>query len=134
MFDFLRKRGMRRPSGSILRALEADGLPTGTDVSELGVVEAGGSYAGRKVTYFRLFDPQRAAGRSVDVFTRHAYEDLNGQLDLVLRSGFVERDGTVVVFSRTPPPAAPASARAQADRADHADYERHVFPPGQAPS
>ena len=133
MFNFLRKPGMRRPSGAILRALAADGLPTGTDVSELGMVESGGRYAGRRVTYFRLFDPRRAAGRSVDVFTRHSYEDLNGHLDLVLRSGFVERDGAVVVFSRTPPPAAPAAARAHADRADHTDYERHVFPDGTPP-
>ena len=102
MFDFLRPSGMRRPSGAIRRALEADGPPSLANLSELGMVRSGGSYAGRDVTLFRIFDPQRAANRAVDVFTDHTYQDLNAHLDLVLRAGFVERDGAVVIFARPP--------------------------------
>ncbi len=97
MFDFLRRSGMRSPSAAIRRALEADGLPPGADLSTLGVVESRGTYAGRTVTFIRLFDPAAAARRSVDVFARHTYDDLNAHLDLVLRAGHTERDGTVVL-------------------------------------
>src|SRR2546427_4620727 len=107
MFGFMHRSGMRSPSAAIHRALEADGLPTGTDLSALGVVQSRGTSSGRKVTYFRVFDPKRAAARAVDVFTDHTYEDLNAHLDLVLRAGFIERDGTVVIYSR--PPAADAA-------------------------
>jgi hypothetical protein len=103
MFDFLRKPGMRRPSAAIRCALEADGLPPG-EIASLGVVESPGLYAGRKVSYFRVFDPQRAADRAVDVFSTNTYRDLSAHLDLVLRAGFIEHDGKVVVFSRSPAP------------------------------
>ena len=128
MFDFLHGPGMRRPSGAIRRALEADGLPPGTEIGTLGVVESPGTYAGREVTYFRVFDPQRAADRAVDVFTTYTYQDLNAHLDLVLRAGFIEHDGTVVVFSGSPAPDAALRPRERADRAAHADDERYVFP------
>lgn len=127
MFDFLRKSGMRSPSAALRRALEADNLPPGTDISGLGVVESPGTYAGRKVSYFRVFDPQRAADRTVDVFSANTYQDLNAHLDLVLRAGFIERDGTVVIFSRSPAPVAAVPRREPADRAAHADVERFVF-------
>ena len=128
MFDFLRRSGMRSPSGAILRALEADGLPPGTDLSALGVVTSRGNYSGRKVTYFRVFDPARAAARSVDLLARHAYQDLDAHPDLVLRAGFVERDGAVVILSRATAPDAPVPTRERADRAAHAGDERFVFP------
>src|SRR5215210_2299024 len=108
MFDFLRNPGMRSPSAALRQALVADSLPAGSNVADLGVVESGGSYAGRSVTYIRVFDPARAARRSVDVSSRHAYKDLNAHLDLVLRAGFVEKDGTVVLYAR--PTAASAAA------------------------
>ena len=126
MFDFLHflgKSGLRRPSVAIRRALEADGLPPGTDLSSLGTVASRGNYSGREVTFFRLFDPKRAAGRAVDVFTDYAYQDLNAHLDLVLRAGFIEQDGTVVLFARTRAVDAPP-ARARADRSAHPDDER----------
>ena len=110
MFDFLRKSGMRRPSAAIRGALDAASLPRGTDVSELGVVTSPGVYSGRAVTYFRVFDPQRAANRAVDVFTDHTYQDLNAHLDLVLRAGFIEDDGTVVLFARPAVPKATVPA------------------------
>jgi hypothetical protein len=98
---------MRRPSGGIRRTLEAGGLST-TGIDALGVVELPSTYAGRAVTYFRVFDPQRAANRGVDVFTAYTFEDLNAHLDLVLWAGFIEPDGKVVLFSR---PGTEAAAR-----------------------
>ena len=128
MFDFLRKPGLRRPSAAIVRALEADGLPPGTDVAALGLAESPGTYADRRVTFFRIFDPQRAAARAVNVLTSYTYQDLNSHLDLVLRAGFVERDGTVVLYARSPAPDAAVRSRQRADRAAHPDHERVVFP------
>ncbi len=127
MFDFLRRSGMRTPSAAMRRALEADGLPPGTDISALGVVEERGRSSGRQVTYFRVFDPKRAAALAVNVFTNYTYQDLNAHLDLVLRAGFIERDGTVVVHSRTPASDAAIPIREPADRAAHTDDERFVF-------
>jgi hypothetical protein len=53
------------------------------------VVESSGTYAGRKVQYFRVFDSQRAADRALDVFSASTYQDLDAHLDLVLRAGFI---------------------------------------------
>jgi hypothetical protein len=117
MLNFLHRSGTRSPSPAILRALEANGLPSGTDASTLGVVESPGRYAGRKVTNFRVFDPARAAERSVDVFTNYTYQDLNAHLDLVLKSGFIEQDGAVVMYSRSSAPDAAAPPRVPADHA-----------------
>lgn len=127
MFNFLRKPAMRRPSAAILRALEAESLPPGTDLAALGVVTSSGRYAGRKVTYFRVFDPTGAAARAADVFASYSYDDLGAHPDLVLREGFLERDGAVVVYTRQHPRAA-APRREEADRAAHADDERFVYP------
>ena len=44
----------------------------------------------------------RAAARAVRVDPREAYADLSKNLDFVLRAGFFERDGSVVVFSDHP--------------------------------
>jgi hypothetical protein len=128
MFDFLHRRSMQSPSGAILRSLEAADLPHGTDASKLGVVESHGRYAGRKVTFWRVFDPTRAAAGAVEAFTGHAYRDFDARRDLVLRAGFVERDGTVVHDSRPAAPDAAVPVREPADRAAHADVERFIFP------
>jgi hypothetical protein len=132
MFDFLRNPGMRAPSAALYQALATDGLQAGSDVAELGVVESRGSYAGRSVTYIRVFDPASAARRSVNVFSRHAYKDLNAHLDLVLRAGFVEKDGTVVLYAR--PTAADPSAGLGAipDRSSHAKAAAPVSTPTAA--
>jgi hypothetical protein len=124
MFGFMRRSGKRNRSAAIQRALERDGLPPGIDPAALGVVEAGGSYAGRRVTYIRVFDPARAAERAVDV---RAFGDLDGHPDLVLRMGHIEKDGTVVITWRPPAADAEAPLRERADRAMHADDEQFVF-------
>jgi hypothetical protein len=124
MFGFMRRSGERNRSAAIQRALERDGLPPGIDPAALGVVESGGSYAGRRVTYIRVFDPARAAERAVDV---RAFGDLDGHPDLVLRMGHIEKDGTVVITWRPPAADAEAPLRERADRAMHADDEQFVF-------
>ena len=126
MFGFTRKSEAAGPSAAILRALKEDGWPPGIDpAAALGVVESRGSYSGRKVTYFRVFDPARAAERGVSV---RAFRDLDAHRDLVLRAGHVEKDGTVVVTWREPAADAAAPARERTDRATHGDDERFVFP------
>jgi hypothetical protein len=102
MFDFLRRSDVRKPSDALRHALEASDLPDGIEIATLGVVESRGSYAGRGVTYFRVFDQTRAAVEYADVFrkhlfTGHAYDNLNAHPQLVLRDGFREQDGAVVV-------------------------------------
>ena len=128
MFDFLRRSTMRSPSAALCRALEADGLPPGLDPATLGVVEQRGAYSGRRVTFFRVIDRARAAAHGAKVSTRLTYSDLSAHPDLVLRTGFIEPDGTVVISSRAPSTDSAVPTRIQADRSAHADDERVVFP------
>ncbi|MBA2449715.1 MAG: hypothetical protein H0V51_16965 [Chloroflexi bacterium] len=108
--------------------METDGLPAGVDAAAaLGVIETRGNYAGRGVSYVRVFDRAGAAAREVDVQT---FGDLDAHPDLVLRMGHVEKDGTVVITWRAPSPEARTPAREQADRTTH-DDGNFVFP-GQA--
>jgi hypothetical protein len=102
MLNLLRAPRTRSLSLALRYALKPGDLPPGTDVSALGVAEAPGTYGRRPVTYFRLFDPECAAASGIRVSSREAYDDLSKNLDLVLRAGFFERDGTVVVFSDHP--------------------------------
>ena len=124
MFGFKRRFGVQSPSAAIRRALEADGLPPAVDAASVGVVESRGTYAGRTVTYIRVFDPARAAERGVDV---HAFGDLEAHPELVLRAGHIEKDGTVVISWRAPSPDAETPVRERADRTKHGDDERFVF-------
>jgi hypothetical protein len=115
MFGFTRKSGVQSPSAAILGAMKRDGWPPGIETSSaLGVVESRGSYAGRKVTYIRLFDPARAAERGLQV---EAFGDLDAHPNLVLRAGHVEKDGTVVITWRAPSLDAGPASRERADRA-----------------
>ena len=126
MFGFKRRSDVRSRCSAIRGALKRDGLlPEMDRAFSLGVLESRGSYAGRKVSYIRVFDPARAAERAVDV---RAFGDLDGHPDLVLRMGHVEKDGTVVITWRPPAADAATPVRERADRAMHADDERFVFP------
>ena len=125
MFRFMRRSGARSPSAAIRGALEADGLPPGIDTAALGVVESRGTYSGRKVTYFRVFDPARAAERELNV---QAFGDLEAHPELVLRAGHIEKDGTVMINWRAPSADAATPVRERADRAAHADDEQFVRP------
>jgi len=79
MFKFLSRSSERR-STSIRQALVKAGLSTAADPARVTVVETKGNYSGRPVKYFRAFEP--------------------GHEELLLRSGFVEREGGVVVNGR----------------------------------
>lgn len=122
MFDFLRKSSAQKPlSEALLQALRASGLPPDTDFSKLGVVESSGRYAGRRVTFIRVFDPVGAAKRSINVASRRAYGDLDANLDLVLRSGHIEEDGTIVIATQLPAEDRPVPARELGDPALQTD-------------
>ena len=103
MFSFFNRPQPRYPS--IRQALVATGL-SADDRGLVAVSEKHGQYAGRRVNFFRAFDPERR--------------------DVVLRSGHVEGDGMVVVDSR-PEPEGATPFRQPANRADHTDDERLVF-------
>jgi hypothetical protein len=86
------------------------------------MVESKGRYSDRKVTYFRVFDSTSPAQRSLDI---QRYQDFDVFSGLVLRSGHVESDGTVVLTRPVIVRAAEAPIRTQADRTDHAD-DAHI--------
>ena len=131
MFDFLKRSGTSSTVAAVRRALSSAELPPGLNPTGLGVVESRGSYSGRKVTYFRVFDPRQTSGLSGK---RLRYEDLEGREELVLRAGHVEEDGAVV-FNRFLTDEARHQAsgagpngpgRAPADRTAHPDDTRFV--------
>ena len=125
MLNMFRKSQPRRPSAALCKALVSDGLPPGMEASSLSVVEQHGSYSGRRVTYFRAFDPIRIAERALQV---RGYADLDVHPDLVLGSGHVEADGLVVLSKRDRPPVDRPADRTEADRSTHGDDEQFVFP------
>ena len=95
MFGFWHASSPRSPSEAIRRAIGQAGLPSSVDSpSQLSVVESPGHYLGRKVMLVRVFDAVRAAQRALPVACFH---DLDSHPSLILWSGHVERDGTVVI-------------------------------------
>ena len=123
MFDFFRRPASRPLSEPIQRALLKDGLTqTTTDPSTLRMVESTGRYSDRKVTYFRVFVPDLAAQQSVEV---RQFNDLDHSQGLILRSGHVEKDGTVVLTRPIVVRAAEAPRRTEADRGMHTD-DAHI--------
>jgi len=125
MFSMFRKSQPRRPTAALCNALAGDGLPPGMEASSLSIVERRGSYSGRRVTFFRAFDPTRVAERALQV---RAYADLDVHPDLVIGSGHVESDGAVVLTRRPRPPLVSPLVRTEADRSTHGDDEQFVFP------
>ena len=124
MFDFFRKPAAKSPSAALLRSLERDGLVAARDASNLQVVESAGRYAGRKVTFIRVFDAARTPELGVEI---RDYADLDAHPELVLRAGHVEKDGEITINWRAPATEAAAPTRSQGDRSTHADDERYVF-------
>ena len=126
MFNWLRRRGTQHPGVALREALLKDGLPAGIDPATLGLLEEHGQYSGRRVTYVRVFDALRAAELGLQP---RAFGDLDRHPELLMAAGHVEQNGTVVITRRPVESDAPLYARDKADRAAHADDERHVFPP-----
>jgi len=115
MFGFFRRPAARPLSAAIDRAIQKDGMPPATsDPSQLRMVESGGRYSNRKVTYFRVFLPVLAAQQSLDV---RRYDDLDQYQGLILRSGHVEQDGSVILSRPAAGPTAPSPMRTRAGRA-----------------
>ena len=115
MFGLFRRSAPRPLTDAIRDAIEQQGKTAEIgNPSQLRMVELGGRYSDRKVTYFRVFDPTSTAQRSLDI---RRYKDFDAAPALVLRSGHVEQDGTVVltrpVGTRAPDP----QARTRAGRA-----------------
>ena len=125
MFSVFKRSHLQQPTTGMARALVDQGLPPGMDPVTLRVVQQPGSYAGRRVRYFRVFDPIRAAERAVQV---RVFADLDAHAELVLGSGHVEQDGAVVLSRRERTPLSTTHLRREADRAAHGDDERFVFP------
>ena len=91
--------GVRSLPDAIRRDVEAGYLPPGTDPTALRMVDRAGEHATRQVTYFRVFDAGRAARDGLDI---QRYADLDDHLELVVRAGYVEADGTVVMAHGRP--------------------------------
>ncbi len=114
MFGFFRRSTARPVSDAICQALERDRLTVPvSNPAQLRMVEWGGRYSDRKVTYFRIFDPAVVSQRSLDV---QRYRDLDSSPSLVLRSGHVEKDGKVVVVRPHASEGIPSRARMRAGR------------------
>jgi hypothetical protein len=124
MFGFPRGSASRPRAIGLRQALAGDGLAPGVDAATIGVVETRGQYAGRRVTYFRVFDQTRAATQAVNV---RAVADLDAHPDLVLGAGHVEQNGALVFTAPAPATDGPVPARQPADRAVHADDAHLVF-------
>jgi hypothetical protein len=124
MFNVFRRSQSHKPTAALCQALVSDGLPSGMDPSSLRVAQQRGSYSGRGVRYFRVFDPIRITERGIDV---RGYGDLDAHPDLVLGSGHFEADGGVVLSKRAGPRMTAPSDRSEADRSKHADDEQFVF-------
>jgi hypothetical protein len=142
MFDFMRRSSPQSPTTAIRHALKDDGLfSAGGESVALSVVESRGRYAGRTVRYFRVFDPARTSTRGLNI---RSYQDLSAHPSLLLRTGHVEADGSVIIDHRVPSldeaivpsldaaivPSLDAAipVRERADRSAHSDDERFVFP------
>jgi hypothetical protein len=110
MLNFFNRPQRRYPT--IRQALVQSGLAEAADPTRVALVEKHGNYAGRRVNFFQAFEP--------------------GHQDLLLGSGHVEPDGTVVVDNQ-PAQEGTVPVREPANRATHADDERLVFwDPGEA--
>ena len=124
MFGLFQKSQTYPPSTMMARALASDGLLSDMDLSTLAVVQRNGDYAGRRVTYFRVFDSRRVADRGLEV---RKFDDLDASPDLVLGAGHLENNGEVVLAKRDRPDLSGSVMRDQADRSVHSDDESIVF-------
>jgi len=124
VFGFFRRPTSLALTEAVTRAIARDGMTASvSNPSQLRMVESRGRYSNRTVTYFRVFDPASAAQRSLDV---RRFQDIDPCPGLVLRSGHVERDGTVVLTRPVTVRAAETPSRAHADRTQHSDDD-HII-------
>jgi hypothetical protein len=124
MRRFFQRSQSAHPGHHVTQTLLGSGLPAQLDPAMLSVVQQRGSYAGRGVTYFRVFDPTRNAERAVVI---RQYTDLDICPELVVTSGHIEQDGAVVLATRESASTPVRTERLGADRSVHADDEGIVF-------
>lgn len=74
MFNVFQRTQTRQPTPALCQALLKEGLPPGMDPSTLRVALQRGSYSGRGVRYFRVFDAIRVTERALIV---RRYADLD---------------------------------------------------------
>jgi len=110
-------------------ALINEGLPPGMQPSTLSLVEEHGTYSGRRVNYFRVFDPIRVAERGLQI---RRFTDLDRHPNLIIGPGHVEGDGSVVLSKQGKPHPAETPIRSEANRSAHPDDEQIVFPTPQS--
>jgi hypothetical protein len=123
MFGLFRRPAPRPLTAAIQHAIEKQGMTAPvSNPSQLRMVESGGRYSDRKVTYFRVFDPNSTGQTALDI---RRYQDFDVFPGLILRSGHVESDGTVVLTRPVTVRAADAPTRTNADRAAHTD-DAHI--------
>lgn len=96
----------------IRAALVQSGQADAGDFTRVALLENHAQYAGRRVTFFRAFEP--------------------GHQELVVGPGHVESEGLVVVDNLRPRQEGAPPARQAANRAKHADDEHLVFWDGAA--
>ncbi len=103
MFSFFRKSHPHHVTRANRPSARDERTATRHEPSYLDVVDQRGSYSGRRVSYFRLFDPVHLAERAVQV---RVYADLDPHPELILGSGHVEYNRAVVLSRqrRTPSP------------------------------
>jgi hypothetical protein len=129
MFSFLRRSSFRSQElpATIRMALVNDGLSPQTDPNALRLLERHGSYSGRRVSFFRIFDAGRATERGVHP---RSFADLDAYPELVLAAGHTEHGGAIVVTPGARTEATQPPTRELADRLKHGDDDRVVFPNG----
>lgn len=89
---FWEKPGVVPVSARVRSALMRERGLTEDGAARLRMVEEGGHFADRSVTYFRVFNPETAARANV---APRSYADVGS--DLLVHAGHVERDGSVVL-------------------------------------
>jgi hypothetical protein len=125
MLQFFRRSQSSKPTSAIQQALVQSGLPADIDPATLSVLQQQGSYSGRRVRYFRVFNPARSAERGITV---QQFSDLDRHPELIVGSGHTEHDGAVVLSMRADAATHAGVSRTGADRALHADDDAVVFP------
>jgi hypothetical protein len=105
MLNFVNRSAARYTR--IRAALVQSGLAHAGDFTRVALHQKHGQYAGRRVTFFRAFEP--------------------GHRELLVGSGHVEPEGLVVVDNLRPPPEGAPPTRQPANRAKHMDDEQLVF-------
>ena len=97
-------------SEPVRRRLATDRALGDEAAESLRMLTRRGSYADRKVTYFRVIDPAAVAQSGAEV---RCFADLDAHRALQLHDGHIERDGHIVLNRQ---PARPGGDAAGGDR------------------